>query len=130
MKLAIKLVGISSQVNEAPPANDLLIKIEKEIAKLIDLEDWAFIDTLIALGIYYQDRGMWNKAEAHFEHALAISTRDHDLECWVVQALELALEKRRFIPPSRKAKGIRRSRLRPCPCEELMEEFFWGVILR
>lgn len=128
LKVALKLIGLMLEADYPSPAKDLFIKIEKETAKLVDLENGRFIDNLVALGSWYQEHDRWSDAEPHFEHALAISMRLHDLDGRVVQILELALEKQHFTPVLQSVESARAAfrdnHIRRCGCGELMGEFF------
>jgi tetratricopeptide (TPR) repeat protein len=96
LKTAIKLVHLYIQAELAPTARPMLERIEREVARIHDEEDEEFVDLLVTLGIYYQDHNSWTDAERHFEHALAIAMREHELDCKVVSTLEAALETKCF----------------------------------
>ena len=95
MKTAIKLVRFYNQAELAPTARPMLDRIEREVTLILN-EDNDFIDLLITLGIYYQDHDSWTDAKRHFEHALAVAMREHELDCRVVSTLEAALETKFF----------------------------------
>jgi hypothetical protein len=107
LKTAIKLVRFYIQAELAPTARPMLDRIEREVTRILDEEDSEFVDVLITLGIYYQDHNGWTNAERHFEHALAIVMREHELDCRVVSTLEAALETKFFTLRLPTPEGIR-----------------------
>jgi tetratricopeptide (TPR) repeat protein len=127
LKISIHLVNMFLNAELEQEAESMLQLIEKITIDVLDEVESDFVDILVALGKLYQDHDKWNKAELHFQHALAISMRIHGLECRVVRILEAALENRVFDPSSVSRDSLklefRRQGFERCGCGGFMGEF-------